>query len=344
MKNMKNTLMMSLGVECETPFDDASYIFELMPGGCRCLAYISGGDVALSDSRGDAMLPRFPELARMGTQAARPCVLDGHIVVCGEALPDFYACANRMRNVGEESIRIGAEKFPALFIAQDILHYNGGDVTGHPLAARKNLLRRNVAENEAVSIARHENGKGKLLYAHANDMGLPGVVAKRAEGLYYTGTLSPDWVGFRTRLEDAYIICGYIRMGQSSALLVLGKYDPAGVIVYGGLVTLRSNPRVLAEINGLRSFHDAPFSMVVPQDIVAISWVEPSLVCSVRFTSRNERGMIQEPVFNGLRQDISPDEARVRTAGKNACAIPGAAWVREPELEHFPVRPPAAEQ
>lgn len=327
----KNAHMMSFGMECKTPFDDNNYIFELMPDGCRCLAYVSGDSVTLLDDRGAPMHPRFPEFAALTSQVEKPCVLDGHIVVYGDVLPDFYACACRLRTVSERGVRNGAEKFPATFIVQDILQYNGNDLAKHPLAERKNILKRNVAESDSVSVARHNTGLGKALYGYATDMELPGVVGKHMDGFYYTGTVSPDWVGFRTSLEDDYIICGYIRMGASSAMLVLGKYDPAGVIAYSGLVTMRNNPRTLAEIRSLRPAHETSFHMAIPQDIVEISWVEPSLVCSVRFLSRNEQGMVQAPTFNGLRRDISPDAAVARATGNQGkkTAAPGAVHSHE---------------
>jgi len=37
-------------------------------------------------------------------------------------------------------------------------------------------------------------------------------------------------------------------------------------------------------------------------------WVEPSLVCQIKFTERTEEGQLRQPVFLGLRADKSAEE------------------------------------
>ena len=77
------------------PFDDEDYIYELKPGGIRCIAYLGDGKVALQNKRYKDVTSLYPELQEMHRCVKRRAVLDGELVVLQDGKPDFYALQKR---------------------------------------------------------------------------------------------------------------------------------------------------------------------------------------------------------------------------------------------------------
>jgi len=74
---------------------------------------------------------------------------------------------------------------PEQFVAFDVLHLNGRDWTGSPLAERKRILRSVVPrESGCVTYANHVERDGRGLYRAACEADLEGIVAKWKDGLY----------------------------------------------------------------------------------------------------------------------------------------------------------------
>jgi bifunctional non-homologous end joining protein LigD len=65
--------------------------------------------------------------------------VDGELVACPDGVVDFYALAPRMLHTGRLARR-AASDIPGNFIAFDLLHLVGRDLTGLPDTERRQLL------------------------------------------------------------------------------------------------------------------------------------------------------------------------------------------------------------
>src|SRR3954447_10930880 len=123
----------------ELPVGD-QYVYEPKWDGFRCIVFRDGDEVELG-SRNEKPLTRyFPELvpALIATLPDR-CVLDGEIVIPGEAGLDFDALLNRMHPAASR-VNLLAEQTPASFVAFGLLALGDEDLTGRPFAERRRLL------------------------------------------------------------------------------------------------------------------------------------------------------------------------------------------------------------
>jgi bifunctional non-homologous end joining protein LigD len=84
-----------------------------------------------------------------------------------------------------------------LLVAFDLLRLDGRDIRENRLEDRRQALKRLVARVEVLfseSIA----GEGALVFAKACELGLEGIVSKRAGSLYCSGA-SKTWLKIKNR-------------------------------------------------------------------------------------------------------------------------------------------------
>jgi hypothetical protein len=82
----------------------------------------------------------LPELAVLvDALAGHRVILDGELVACPEGKVDFYQLAPRMLHTGRMA-SWAATQVPVTYVAFDLLHLDGDDLTGLLLAERKQLL------------------------------------------------------------------------------------------------------------------------------------------------------------------------------------------------------------
>ena len=87
--------------------------------------------------------------------------------------------------------------------------------------------------------------------------------------------------------------------------LVLGQYR-SGQLVYKGYVTLGVGGESYQKIRAVPTLQEPP--MDVPEENENAIWVQPQLVCTVKYMMKTESGSLRQPVFKGLREDKRPEE------------------------------------
>ena len=75
-------------------------------------------------------------------------------------------------------------------------------------------------------------------------------------------------------------------------------------------MTLGVGGEAFERIAALPARAEPPFP--IPADNEDARWVEPCLVCTVKYMLRTASGGMRQPVFKGLREDKTPHECRVR--------------------------------
>ena len=303
----KNIKLMLIGVEAP-PFDDDAFIYELKVDGERCIAYLDPSDgTDLRNKRNMKLLPKVPELADLHENVNRRCVLDGELAVITGGKPDFFAIQRRSLMSNPLKIQLAAQQQPACFVAFDILYLDDHPTVELPLMERKRLLEEVVnCQNARFAVSRYIERGGIAFFELAKAQELEGIVAKRRDSrYYYYDKRTKDWIKSKYLLDEDFVVCGYIRKENSMNSIVLGQYHD-GRLVCKGHVSLGVSGESFRRILALPVL-PAP-SFPIPSGSESATWVEPRLVCTVRYMMKTENGGMRQPVFKGLRDDKTPEE------------------------------------
>ena len=116
-------------------------------------------------------------------------LINGELVVQDEhGITDFHALRSAIYTVPKRIV----------FFAFDLLHLNGSDVRGCPLLERRALLRKLIKPDprSPIQFSDHLEGDCAKFFKTVADLGLEGIVSKRAASRYRSG---PSCHGSRPR-------------------------------------------------------------------------------------------------------------------------------------------------
>src|SRR6186997_2438390 len=114
--------------------------FEPKWDGFRTLVFRDGDEVLLQSRDERPMNRYFPELiAPLSAALPERCVVDGEVVIVGEAGLDFEALLLRI-HPAESRVKMLAEQMPASFVAWDLLAVGDEDLRETPLSERRERL------------------------------------------------------------------------------------------------------------------------------------------------------------------------------------------------------------
>ena len=283
------------------PFDDPAFIYELKFDGVRCIAYLDSAGTELRNRHNGSLTPRFPEMLDVHKAAKAKCILDGELFVMKGGKPSFGAIQPRLplrRRIDE-----AARRSPASYVAFDILYYEDRLVTELPLLERKALLSSVVQDTNRITVSRFISEHGIAMFEATKAEGLEGVVAKKADSLYYPGRNTTQWAKIKNLYDDDFVVCGYRKMSDGLNSLIVGKYQDSGLI-YKGHVTLGVNGEAFRRIRELPHLETPPLK--VPSGGSCATWVKPELVCAVQYLEITSNGNMRQAVLKGIREDMVP--------------------------------------
>jgi bifunctional non-homologous end joining protein LigD len=216
-------------------------------------------------------------------------------------------------------VKRAAVESPATLYLFDVLALEGHDVRSLPLAKRKQLLERIVPRAGALRYLEHFETKGDALYERVVALGLEGIVAKKADSPYRAGR-SAQWLKIRADRTGDFVVVGFTRPSGSRSgfgALDLGAFAD-GTLRYAGRVGSGFSAAQLKEVSaalerGIRP--KPPFEGPGPGD-KGHTWVEPVLVCEVRYKEWTEDGLLRQPVFLRFRDDKPAAECEMPGRGK----------------------------
>jgi len=301
-----------LAENVDQPFSAAGWRFEIKYDGFRLLAAREEGGPRLRYRRGNDATATFPELARaVATLPAERFVLDGELVVLDkDGRPDFQLLQKRVQLRRKIDIDRAAVDLPATLFLFDLLGFDDFDLRDLPLSARKEMLRKLLPPVGPLRYVDDLDERGEAMFEEIRKMGLEGMVAKRADSPYRPGRW-PDWKKIRIDQTGDFAIVGFTEPEGSRAsfgALHLAVHGPGG-FVYAGRVGTGFSDRELAEIGSqlepLRR-KDAPCKGG-PAGRGHV-WVEPSLVCEVRYKEWTDDHLLRQPAFLRLRDDRRPED------------------------------------
>ena len=326
----------------DQPFSAADWVFEIKYDGVRVLAERKGETVELYGRNATLITNRYPELgAALKRLPVNHFVIDGEIVALDErGQPSFQKLQGRMHLTRARDIERALLAAPVEGVFFDCLALEGWDLRSLPLLERKECLKYFLPLLGQVRYSDHVAKAGKAFFDAASERRLEGIVAKRATGRYVGGR-SRDWIKIKCQRRQEFVIGGYTNpQGERThfGALHLGLYDGDQLVYVSKVGTGFDTQTLKAVWEKMQPLTRAqsPFERKSPTGREH-HWIEPKLVCEVRFSDWTDDGGIRHPAFLGLRTDKKPEECRRDEPAPPPIAQPSLAapvkTIREKEVK-----------
>lgn len=282
----------------DNPFDNADWIFEVKWDGYRSLAFCNGENVELTSRNFNSFTERYYPVTKALKQLNYSAIFDGEIAAVTEnGMADFQLLQNWQNTETELQ-----------FFIFDLLWIDGYDVTDLPLIERKRILRSVLpSQHDIIKYSDHIEKNGVDFFKLAQDRGLEGIMAKKTDSVYDAGGRSKDWLKIKTTLRQEAIIVGYTKprnTRQYFGAILIGAYRN-GKLQYIGHTGGGFNAKSLGDVyQQLQKniIDECPLENC-PKGNMPVTWVEPKLICEIKFSEWTKEGVMRHPIFMGLRTD-----------------------------------------
>jgi len=228
---------------------EGAWRYEPKWDGFRGVLENDGGELALWSRNGRPLLRYFPELRPLGELLPRRSALDGEIVISRGGKLDFDAMQMRL-HPAESRVRKLSAEIPAIFVAFDLLLWDGKAVHERPIEERRAELER-VGGGFELSPVSADVEQGRAWLRTLQAAGFDGVVAKRL-GLPYLPGSREGVVKVKPHRTADCVVAGlrWKAGGRTTiATLLLGLYADDGHLDYVGSCAVAA--RKQAEIAAL---------------------------------------------------------------------------------------------
>jgi len=303
-KPMKATLV-------DEPFDDPDWVYEVKWDGYRAIAHVDKKGVQLISRNNIPFDKYYPIIDLLKTWKIN-ALIDGEIVVLNDkGLSNFGALQNWRSEADGDLV----------YYVFDILWYEGKNLMSLPLLERQAILQDILPTNDdRIRQSKVFAARGIDFFDAAEQVGLEGIMAKKADSTYTADRRSKEWLKIKVQRRQEVVIAGFTKnAGTSKAFsaLILGVYE-GKKLRYVGKVGTGFSDKVQKEM--MKQFkplitNKVPFtatpdvdkpSRFRPQRLGAKpTWLKPQLVCEVNFAEITSEGLFRQASFKGMREDKS---------------------------------------
>jgi bifunctional non-homologous end joining protein LigD len=274
--------------------------------GYRVQAHLAPDKLILYTRRGYDWTRRFATIAdELKALPARSAIIDGEIIVPDESgAPDFHALHADLAKGRTDRL---------IYYVFDLLYLDGFDLRGATLRDRRQALRELIGAGSArVRFSENLHTKGSALFKLACQMNLEGIVIKRWDSAYRSGE-QDAWRKIKCKKSDSFPIIAFVeKLGAKPrriASLYLGRYENGSLLYAGKAQTGFRNEDLFAVRERLDPYIIAKSPLSVPLHKPKATWVRPVIQAEVEYSTFTAAGLLREPVFKGLRDDLTPQPA-----------------------------------
>jgi bifunctional non-homologous end joining protein LigD len=294
------------------------WLYELKFDGIRALTLKRGKNIELISRNAKDLTAKFPEVAEaLRDLPCKEAMLDGEIAALDEEGRSSFQLL--------QARELSGERPPIFYYVFDLLQLDGKDLTGVPLLKRKALAQ--ALLERAPDTVRFSAGiaaQSERILAEMKSRGLEGVIAKQKDSPYEIGRRSGAWVKFKWTTQQEFVIGGYSEpRGTRShfGALVVGYYENKK-LKFAAKVGTGFDQKLLKSLH--QKFQkltrpNCPFVNLPEKagrfgrgltaaEMKRCTWLDPKLVCEIRFAEWTRDDHLRQPAFLGLREDKQPEE------------------------------------
>lgn len=279
------------------------WTYEVKWDGYRLAVHIEPFGVRILTRGGHDWTERFPAiLAEAGRLPVSTAILDGEAVVLdAQGCSDFGMLQQSLGGRGGKRTSRNS-----IFMAFDLLYFDGYDLTGIELSSRRHLLEGLVPPGgeHAIRLSEEIEADGETLLRIACEHGLEGIIAKDRNSAYRSGRLG-EWLKIKCIQSDGFVIVGYEKstasFGGIGRLLLAAR--KGNDLVYVGGVGTGFNERSASE---LREQMD---KLIIGSSAVDTGrkrnavFVRPELVAEIEYRAWTHDGKLRHASYKGLREE-----------------------------------------
>jgi bifunctional non-homologous end joining protein LigD len=296
-----------------------AWLYEIKFDGFRALALRGGNEARLLSRNEKDFGGKFNEvmdsLSKLEVQDA---IVDGEIVALDEKGRSSFQLL--------QAFELGQDRPAIFYYAFDLLRLNGEDLCDLPVEERKakleKLLKRSMG---TIRYSASLGGDAEKLLAQARQFGLEGLIGKRAGSRYEAGRRTGSWIKLKLQQEQEFVIGGYTEPAGSRkhfGALLVGVFE-GKELKFAGKVGTGFNEKLLRTMLGIfkkvpretSPFVDLPEKRagrygqgVTASEMKLCHWIEPKIVCQIKFEEWTKDHRLRQPVFLGLREDKDAKE------------------------------------
>jgi bifunctional non-homologous end joining protein LigD len=277
------------------------FLYELKLDGFRMLVRIDQGTVTIFTRNGFDWTKRMPRLVReLESLTVTSVWLDGEVIIANDdGWPVFQPLQSAFSSGKTNDL---------IFYAFDCLFLDGVDLREQPIEIRRERLRGLIddAALEHVRFSETLDVDPNHLLENVRRLKLEGIVGKRA-GSRYASERNGDWIKIKVWARQEFVVVGYTRAAAGIGSLLIGLHDDAGQLTYAGRVKSGFDSKTLKELKPqLQSLERHESSLKTLPTLTKglhVVWLEPVLVCEVRYAEITPSGKVRHAVFQGMRED-----------------------------------------
>ena len=295
----------------DKPVDEPGWLYEVKWDGYRALAYLDDGKVALRSRNNKSFDEKFYPVYEACKSWKVQAVVDGEIIVANDKGVSNFNQLQQWRSEADGHL---------IYYLFDILWLDGNDLTSLSLVERREVLKSILPDSDIIRVSENFETTATKFFKLSEQMGLEGIIAKKAESEYFPGTRTREWLKIKTQTRHEVVIGGYTKNEGSNktfSSLLVGVYDD-GEFQYTGKIGTGFNIKQQQEM--MKKFKPlivkkSPFNIEPdvnkpsrfrpnPPKAEAV-WLKPKIVCEVSYREVTEDGVMRHPSFEGLREDKS---------------------------------------